>query len=70
MLPIGPDLHYNALTADVYPTWEALDKGSPTDDWSKAVPSISLNDYLKKAATMRDLYAVELYRVTASVHPK
>ena len=23
MLPTGPELHYNALTADVYPTWES-----------------------------------------------
>jgi hypothetical protein len=70
VMPTGSSLHYNAMTVDIYPTWEASGKGASAQLWSAVHPDLSPNDYLAKVNDVVDRYKAELYRAVEVVRKK
>lgn len=68
-MPGGTSQRYNAMTLDIYPTWDALGKGWPGAAWPKVHPELKFADYTKKVAETTERVSAEVYRVLESVHP-
>ena len=70
-MPGGTSQHYDSMTADVYPSWEAMGKGWPvTAEWPKVHPDLKYADYIAQLNDTTDRYSIEVFRVLESVHPK
>ena len=67
-MPSGAAVPYNAMTIDVFPTWDGLLKGVPTDDlWSKVHPGTTLAQVLSEQDKVRSLHAQEVFRLVERV---
>ena len=70
-MPAGSYLHYDALTVETFPTWQAAGEGTPAaKEWSKLYPDLALTEYVRLLGNTRDRYRVDLLRVTESAGPK
>lgn len=70
VMPGGTSVHYNAETADIFPTWAAAGKGFSTQMWSQVHPDLNFNTYIAKVNDVADRYRIELYRVNEVVRKK
>jgi hypothetical protein len=63
-MPAGASLPYNAMTVDIFPSWEALGKGFPTRDlWNKVHPNADISAHLNRLSEIRDRPRVEVVRL-------
>ncbi len=54
-MPGGASLAYNAMTIDIFPSWEALGKGTPTRAiWNKVQPNQDYSAYLDRVNAMAE----------------
>ena len=67
-MPSGEVVPYNAMTIDVFPTWDGLLKGVPVDDlWSKVHPSTTVAQAMSEQDKVRSLHAQEVFRLVERV---
>jgi hypothetical protein len=67
-LPGGSDVKYAALSADIYPTWEAVFKNrSLKDAFQKAHPGKDYEQTVSPMGKLRDLAVRELWRIEERV---
>lgn len=70
-MPAGDDLAYNALTADIFPNWAALDNGIGVGEkWPKIHPDLSIADYLGLLNNVRTVHRREIFKVVELVRGK
>jgi hypothetical protein len=70
-MPVGTYLHYDAMTAETFPTWDAALQGAPASkEWSKLHPDLPLADYVRLLSNTRDRYRMDLLRVAETAVPK
>ena len=63
-MPGGAALPYNAMTVDLFPSWEALGKGLPARDlWNKVHPKTDLSAHLNRLSEIRDRPRVDVVRL-------
>ena len=63
-MPGGENLPYNAMTIDVFPSWDAMGKGIPARDlWNKVHPNRDISAHLDRLSTMRDRPRVDVVRL-------
>lgn len=68
VMPTESYEHYNAMTADVYPTWEALSKGWPTGtEWSKVHPDLPFSYYITQVGNAAERYGADVFKVVEVV---
>ncbi len=54
-MPGGASLVYNAMTIDIFPSWEALGKGTPARAiWNKVQPNQDFSAYLDRVNAMTE----------------
>ena len=64
ILPSGTGQPYSALTADVFPSWDAMWKQKPLDGYvNKAHPHMSQQEFGEKTSKARDLVSREVFKV-------
>jgi hypothetical protein len=67
-MPGGEAVPYNAMTIDVFPTWDGLLKGVPLDDlWSKVHPDKTVAQAMGEMDKVRSLYTQEIFRLVERV---
>jgi len=70
-MPGGDAVPYNAMTIDVFPTWDGLLKGVPLDElWSKVHPSTTVADAMSQQDKVRSLHYQEIYKLVERVEGK
>jgi len=71
-MPVGNYLHYNAMTAETYPTWAAAIQGVPAAStaWSKLHPDMTIADFVRLVGSTRERYREDLLRIAAMTRPK
>jgi hypothetical protein len=66
-MPAGEYLHYNALTVDTFPSWDALAKGVPAaTGWPKAHPDMPFADFISLVNNTVERYRVDVIKVEAA----
>ena len=64
VMPGGANLPYNAMTVDIFPSWDALGKGLPTRDiWNKVHPNTDMSAHLNRLSVIRDRPRVDTVRL-------
>ena len=54
-MPGGTSLAYNAMTIDIFPSWEALGKGTPVRAiWNKVHPNMDLTTYMDRVGALAE----------------
>jgi hypothetical protein len=71
VLPRGSDLPYDAVTVDVYPTWDSVFQPDPqfAARFSKVHPDMDLGTTMETYDKMRSIVTTELYSVEDMVTP-
>jgi len=55
IMPGGANLPYNAMTVDIFPSWEALGKGIPARAlWNKVHSNVDMSAHLNRLSLIRD----------------
>jgi hypothetical protein len=63
-MPGGASLPYNAMTIDIFPSWDALGKGIPARTlWNKVHPNTDMTAHLTRLSTIRDRPRVDTVRL-------
>ena len=63
-MPGGTGLPYNAMTVDVFPSWEALGKGIPTRaTWNKVHPNQDMTAYMDRMGELVDRPRVDVVKL-------
>jgi hypothetical protein len=69
-MPGGTALPYNAMTVDVFPSWEALGKGIPTRAiWNKVHPNTDMTAYMDRLGEIVERPRIDIVRFV-EVHQK
>lgn len=64
VMPAGESLAYNAMTVDLFPSWEALGKGLPVRSiWNKVHPNSDMSAHLNRLAAIRDRPRVDTVKL-------
>jgi hypothetical protein len=65
VLPSGSEQPYQAVTVDVFPTWESIYKDDPqfVDRWHKVHPDMELGTTFERYEKLRTLAVSQLYVV-------
>jgi hypothetical protein len=64
IMPGGTSLPYNAMTVDIFPSWEALAKGLPAREiWNKVHPERDMSAHLTRLSEIRDRPRVDLVKL-------
>ena len=54
-MPGGTSLAYNAMTIDIFPSWEALGKGTPVRAiWNKVHPNMDFTTYMDRVGALAE----------------
>lgn len=70
-MPGGTDLPYNGLTADIFPSWDALGKGFPVRaTWNKIHPEMDFATYSSRIANVVDRPRVDTVRLVEVMRGK
>lgn len=71
VLPRGSELAYDAVTVDVYPTWDSVFQSDPqfAARFSKVHPNMDLGTTMESYDKMRSIVTTELYSVADMVTP-
>ena len=69
VVPAGTDMPYQAITVDVFPSWDKMWRQKPIGDFvKKAHPGMQLDDFLAKTDASRDLIHSDLFQVVFANH--
>jgi hypothetical protein len=68
VLPSGTDVQINAVTADVFGSWQAVFAQRPLrESWEKALPNKNIDETMNALSKLRDLARRDLYVVEERV---
>lgn len=72
VLPSGSDQPFQAVTVDVFPSWESIYKDDPqfVDRWHKVHPDLELGTTFEKYEKLRSLSMSQLYVVQDLIQAK
>lgn len=63
-MPGGADLHYNAMTVDLFPNWAAFGAGNQARTaWKKVHPNADMSAYMSRVATYASRPRVDVMRI-------
>src|SRR5262249_46432243 len=71
LMPAGGAPPHNALTVDIFPTWNAFVSGVPlTELWPKVHPSTTSNTLFDRLEKVRSVHDREVYKIVDVVRGK
>ena len=71
VMPAGANLPYNAMTIDVFPSWDAMGRGIPTRAiWNKVHPNSDMSAHLNRLSELRDRPRVEVVKLIEVIEKK
>jgi hypothetical protein len=64
VMPAGESLPYNAMTVDIFPSWDSLGRGLPTRTiWNKVHPDVDMTGHLNRLSAIRERPRVDTVRL-------